>query len=240
MKEEQRISRGFLPANLNSGLSGIHRSSESCVLCDIGQCHHAVIVWDQDYIHRGEVKQLSLKTEQRDKEHRTLSQFKQWQENLDLLTPSLKLFPFQIYRGNHVLSLPVFHVKKWLLLGEALWLHFYQRTDGCTSLVRNGGCPTTIMSALTIYQWVSHFLCCIWYSTPRERWMYTVFIHTLTVIYIYFPRLSAWHLHHPHFLQLEIKLTHMILQNRWVGPICFDVTVKTAVQRVKGEDFTHC
>lgn len=167
MKEEQRILRGFLPANLNSGLSGIHRSSESCVLCDIGQCHHAVIVWDQDYIHRGEVKQLSLKTEQRDKEHRTLSQFKQWQENLDLLTPSLKLFPFQIYRGNHVLSLPVFHVKKWLLLGEALWLHFYQRTDGCTSLVRNGGCPTTIMSALFISG--SHTFYAVYGTVLQER-----------------------------------------------------------------------
>lgn len=73
MKEEQRILRGFLPANLNSGLSGVHCASESRVLRDIGQCHHAVIVGDQDYIYRGEVKQLSLKREERDKQRVTLS-----------------------------------------------------------------------------------------------------------------------------------------------------------------------
>lgn len=73
MKEEKRILRGFLPANLDSGLGGVHRASESCVLCDIGQRHHAVIVGDQDHIYRGEVKQLSLKTEERDKQHVTLS-----------------------------------------------------------------------------------------------------------------------------------------------------------------------
>lgn len=73
MKEQQRILRVFLPANLNSGLRGIHCSGESSVLGDIGQRHHAVIVWNQDYVYRGQVKELSLKTEERDKQYVTLS-----------------------------------------------------------------------------------------------------------------------------------------------------------------------
>ena len=103
-----------------------------------------------------------------------------------------------------------------------------------------------MITLLSKNRWV-HFLSEEWWLSNHHHVCtnylsvgLTLFMLYMVVIYIYFPRLSAWHLHRPHFLQLEIKLTPMILQNRWVGPICFGVTVKTAVQRVKGEDFTHC
>lgn len=117
------------------------------------------------------------------------------------------------------------------LLSKNRWVHFLSEEWWLSN--HHHVCTNYLSVGLTLFM-----LYMVQYS--KREMNYTVFIHTLTVIYIYFPRLSAWHLHHPHFLQLEIKLTPMILQNRWVGPICFGVTVKTAVQRVKGEDFTHC
>ena len=49
-----------LPADLQGGLCGVHCPSEACVLSDVGQRHHTVVVRDQDDVNGGQIQQFSL------------------------------------------------------------------------------------------------------------------------------------------------------------------------------------
>lgn len=49
-----------LPANLQGGFCGVHCPCEACVLSDVGQGHHTVVVGDQYDINGRQIEQFSL------------------------------------------------------------------------------------------------------------------------------------------------------------------------------------